>query len=192
MGRRAPDIAHPKFVFHQTSFLDGVLDWFEVRPIDDVFIALGTTIKAAGSRAAFRALDLDAVVAIARTALAQGASRLAVVSAMGADPRSSVFYSRIKGEMEAAVGKLGFETLMIARPSLLAGDRESLNQNQRPAEKMALIATRWLNPLLPANYRSVQAGQVANAMVDTLRAGGATRTVLLSGEIRKFPENSQI
>ena len=192
MGRRAPDIAHPKLVFHQTSFLDGVLDWFEVRPIDDVFIALGTTIKAAGSRAAFRALDFDAVVAIARTALAQGASRLAVVSAMGADPRSSVFYSRIKGEMEAAVGKLGFETLVIARPSLLAGDRESLNQAQRPAEKMALIATQWLNPLLPANYRSVQAGQVANAMVDTLRAGGATRTVLLSGEIRKFPENSQI
>lgn len=192
MGRRAPSLQHAKLVLHQTNFLDGVLDWFDASPIDDVFITLGTTLKAAGSRAAFRALDLDAVLAVARAGMAQGASRLAVVSTMGADPQSSFFYSRIKGEMETAVGKLGFQTLVIARPSMLAGDRESLKQHPRPGEKLALLAAKWLNPLLPSNYRSAQASQVAHALVDTLRAGSVTRTVLLSGDIRKFPESFEI
>lgn len=103
-------------------------------PVDDVFITLGTTIKVAGSQAAFRAVDFDAVVNTARAAREAGATRLGVVSALGANARSSVFYNRVKGEMQDAVAALGFESVVIVQPSLLVGDREKLGQPARPGE----------------------------------------------------------
>jgi uncharacterized protein YbjT (DUF2867 family) len=131
---------------------------------DDVFIALGTTIKVAGSERAFRQVDFDYVVNIARGALAVGAKRLAVVSAMGADPRSRVFYNCVKGEMEAAVAQLGYETVVIAQPSLLLGDRAALGQPARRAED---LATRFLGPvswIVPRGLRPISARSVAAAM----------------------------
>ncbi len=131
---------------------------------DDVFIALGTTIKVAGSEDAFRQVDFDYVVNVARGALAVGAKRLAVVSAMGADPRSRVFYNRVKGEMEAAVAQLGYETVVIAQPSLLLGDRGALGQPVRRAED---LATRFLGPvswIVPRSVRPISARSVAAAM----------------------------
>ncbi len=91
---------------------------------DEACCCLGTTIKQAGSQAAFRAVDFDAVLAFARAAKAAGARRFAVVSALGASARSASFYNRVKGEMEAAVSALGFDSVVFARPSLLAGERE--------------------------------------------------------------------
>jgi uncharacterized protein YbjT (DUF2867 family) len=188
VGRRAPAQQHPRLVVHLVdSFND-----FTAPPVDDVFIALGTTIKVAGSREAFRAVDLDAVLAVARAGRAAGATRLAVVSAMGADSQSAVYYNRVKGEMEDAVRQLGFQTVVIARPSLLSGDRASLKQAPRLGEQWALRAAKWLNPLIPANYRAVDAGQVANALVDTLQSAGAGQHLLLSGEIRQYPRISII
>lgn len=181
VGRRTPDLQHPKLAVHISRSLS---DW-RSPAVDDVFIALGTTIKAAGSQAAFKAIDGDAVVAIASAAKAAGATRLAVVSAMGASARSGVFYNQVKGEMEAAVSLLGFETLVIARPSLLAGDRDALKQPERVAEKLALGAFKWLKPLIPSNYRSVDASSVAQAMVSTLQTAGAGKHVLLSGDMQK-------
>jgi uncharacterized protein YbjT (DUF2867 family) len=90
---------------------------------EEAFCCLGTTIKQAGSQAAFRAVDLDAVLAFARAARAAGVTRFGVVSRPGRRPRAKRFYNRVKGEMEAAVGMLGFESVVFARPSLLAGDR---------------------------------------------------------------------
>ena len=126
---------------------------------DDVFIALGTTIKVAGSEDAFRQVDFDYVVNIARGALDVGAERLAVVSAMGADPRFRVFYNRVKGEMEAAVAQLG----VIAQPWLLLGDRAALGQPARRAED---LATRFLGPvswIVPRGVRPISASSVAAA-----------------------------
>ena len=180
VGRRAPDVQHPKLQVHISTSLT---NW-ACPAVDDVFIALGTTIKVAGSKAAFKAIDFDAVVAIARAAKAAGASRLAVVSAMGASPQSGVFYNQVKGEMEAAVNALGFETLVIARPSLLAGDRDALKQPERVAEKLSLVAFKLLRPLIPANYRSINASSVAEAMVRTLQAAGSGQHVLLSGNMQ--------
>ena len=114
--------------------------------VRDVYIALGTTIKVAGSQDAFRAVDFDLVVGVARAARSAGARRLAVVSALGADARSSVFYNRVKGEAEDALATLGYESLVIARPSLLLGDRAALGQPVRPVEA---FAARWLAPALP-------------------------------------------
>jgi uncharacterized protein YbjT (DUF2867 family) len=181
VGRRAPDVQHPKLVVH----ISPSLTHWASPAVDDVFIALGTTIKVAGSQAAFKAIDFDAVMTIASAAKAAGASRLAVVSAMGASPQSGVFYNQVKGEMEAAVSQLGFETLVIARPSLLAGDRDALKQPERVAEKLSLAAFNLFKPLIPANYRSIQASSVAQAMVGTLQTAGAGKHVLLSGEMQK-------
>lgn len=180
VGRRAPAQQGPGLVLHLVDSFNN----FAAPPVDDVFIALGTTIKVAGSREAFRAVDLDAVVALARAGRAAGATRLGVISAMGADSHSTVFYNRVKGEMEAAVANLGFATVVIARPSLLTGDRASLNQAKRPGEQWALRAAQWLSPLIPANLRPIDAGQVARALVSTLQTAGPGRHVLLSGDLR--------
>src|SRR5690606_8438631 len=115
--------AHPRLRLHVLDFTAAEL---RVPPADDVCIALGTTIKAAGSQAAFRRVDFDAVVNTARAARAAGATRLAVVSALGADARSRVFYNRVKGEMQQAVQALGYDAVVIAQPSLLVGDRTAL------------------------------------------------------------------
>jgi len=181
VGRRAPNLQHPKLVLHISPSLPAVA----CPAVDDVFIALGTTIKVAGSQAAFKAIDGDVVVAIARAAKAAGATHLAVVSAMGASTQSGVFYNLVKGEMEAAVSQLGFETLVIARPSLLAGDRGALKQPERVAEKLSLVAFKWLKPLLPANYRSINASSVAQTLVSTLQTAGTGKHVLLSGDMQK-------
>ncbi len=181
VGRRAPSVQHPKLVVHTSESLTR----WESPEVDDVFIALGTTIKVAGSKAAFKALDGDAVVAIATTAKAHGATRIAVVSAMGANAQSGVFYNQVKGEMEDAVSHLGFETLVIARPSLLSGDRGALRQPERMAEKLSLVAFKLLKPLIPANYQSISASSVAVAMVKTLQTAGTGQHVLLSGDMQK-------
>jgi len=97
----------------------------------EAFCCLGTTISQAGSQAAFRAVDFDAVLAFARAARAAGVQRFGLVSALGADSHASSFYSRVKGEAEVALADLGFESLVIARPSLLAGDRAALGQAPR-------------------------------------------------------------
>jgi uncharacterized protein YbjT (DUF2867 family) len=180
VGRRAPDITHPRLVVHVTASL---ADW-DCPAVDDVFIALGTTIKVAGSKAAFKAIDGDAVVALASSAKAAGASRLAVVSAMGADAQSGVFYNQVKGEMEDAITALGFQTLVIARPSLLAGNRDALGQPERVAEKLALGVFKLFRPLIPAHYRSIDASSVARAMVGTLQAATPSKQVLLSGDMQ--------
>ncbi|RYG10287.1 MAG: hypothetical protein EON92_12975 [Burkholderiales bacterium] len=103
---------------------------------------------------------------------------------MGADPRSSIFYNRVKGELEEALGSLGFSTLVIARPSFLAGDREALGQPLRSGEKLALNVSRWLAPLIPANLKSIPAKAVANALLQTVPVT-AGKTVLLSGQMRR-------
>ena len=133
--------------------------------VDDVFIALGTTIKIAGSEAAFRQVDFDFVVNVARAAKAAGAKRLAVVSALGADPTSRIFYNRVKGEMEIAVMQIGYELVVIAQPSMLLGDRAALGQPPRSSE---IWAARLLAPLgwiMPKGVRPIAARAVASALL---------------------------
>ena len=151
---------------------------------DDVYIALGTTIKVAGSEAAFRQVDFDAVVNTARAARAAGATRLAVVSALGADVKSKVFYNRVKGEMQAAVCALGYTSVVIAQPSLLLGDREALGQAQRSGE---LWATRLLSPFMawvPRGVRPIAASAVANALVTAMNEPSAGVRVLSSAQMQ--------
>ena len=137
-------------------------------PIDEAYLALGTTIAVAGSREAFRAVDFEANLAVAHAAIAAGARRIGLVGAMGADAGSRVFYSRTKGELEDALSGLPLDALVIARPSLLLGDRAELGQPHRRGEHLAAIADRWLRPLLPARLRGIAAEDVAAALATAL------------------------
>ena len=188
LGRRPLRQQHPKLTHHVVDFaaLSSAADATRLPALPaagEVFLALGTTIKVAGSRAAFRAVDYEANLAVARMALASGATKAGVVSAMGADAKSAVFYNRVKGELENALSSLGFATLVIARPSFLAGDRESLGQPLRGGEKWALAISRWLAPVIPDNLKSIPAASVAKALLKTVPVASG-RTVMLSGAMR--------
>jgi uncharacterized protein YbjT (DUF2867 family) len=150
----------------------------DVFKADWVFCALGTTIRKAGSQAAFRQVDFDYPLQVAQLAKAQGASRFMLVSALGADARSRVFYSRVKGELEEAVAAIGFESVTFARPSLLAGEREEVRFGERVG-----LAFGWL---MPERYRPVQARQVAQGMVDAARAGRPGVHALNNIELRRL------
>lgn len=150
----------------------------------EAYCCLGTTIRQAGSQAAFKAVDLDAVLAFARAARAAGVARFAVVSSLGANPRSPNFYSRVKGEMEAAVAGLGFAGVVIARPSLLAGDRASLGQPQRSGEKLALWLSGPIAALMPKRVRPIAADTVARGMMAALQQRRPGVRIVESAELQ--------
>jgi len=167
IGRRMPPIDDPALVRVEGGLLaDGA--WADALAVDDVFCCLGTTIAKAGSEAAFRAVDHDAVVRAATAARQRGAAQLLVVSSLGADPGSRVFYSRVKGEMEAAVAALGFPCCQVFRPSLLLGPRAE----SRLGERVAALLMRPLGPLL-GRYRPIHRDAVAAAMVRIAAAAPA-------------------
>ncbi len=129
--------------------------------------ALGTTIAKAGSQPAFRAVDLDAVVAFARLARRSGATRFGLVSSVGATVHTSTFYLRVKGEAEAAVSTLGFEAVCLARPGLLLGRREE----SRPAEALFRGVAPALNLLLRGplrRFRAIHGADVATGLLSAV------------------------
>jgi uncharacterized protein YbjT (DUF2867 family) len=182
LRRAAPDIKdNAKLKVHQVDFAR-LPEAFPT--VDDVFIALGTTIKVAGSEVAFRQVDFDFVVNTARAARAGGATRLAVVSALGADAKSRVFYNRVKGEMETAVEQLGYESVVIAQPSLLLGDRAALGQ---PARSGEVWAARLLGPLgwmVPKGVRPIPARAVASALLAAVLDAKPGVRILKSGAMQ--------
>ena len=180
LGRRAPDIKHPKL----TSLVVDFTALPSLPSLDEAYLALGTTIKVAGSQAAFRAVDFDVNLAVAHGAMAAGAGRIGVVSAMGADANSSVFYNRVKGELEDALAALPLDALVIARPSFLVGDRASLGQSERVGETVATRVGAWLRPFIPANYRPIQAADVAAALLKRMPVASG-REILLSGDMQR-------
>jgi uncharacterized protein YbjT (DUF2867 family) len=180
LTRRPLDVQHAKLEQHAVDFTHLP----KLPLVDDVFIALGTTIKVAGSQAAFRAVDFDAVVAVARAGIAAGATRLGAVSALGASVRSGVFYSRVKGEAELALEQCGYANLVLARPAMLAGDRESLGQPSRSGERVGLAVTKLLRPLIPSNYQSIDARDVAAALVGAVQQARPGVWRLESGEMQ--------
>lgn len=165
------------------------VDYTRLQPLPsatEAVCALGTTLAVAGSEAAFRAVDHDAVLAFAQAARAAGVRRFGVVSALGADPASRQFYSRVKGETEQALRALDFPVLIIARPSLLSGDRESLGQPGRPLERLGLWLTRPVARLLPARVRPIPATVVARALLRALPASPPGVRVIESAELHKL------
>ena len=158
LSRRSLATPHPKLQQGIVAF--DQLQNFVLPPVDDFYCCLGTTMRDAGSREAFREVDLVYPVTIARMALAAGATRCFVVSAMGADRTSRVFYNRIKGELEQELMRLELRTVYAFRPSLLAGQRTEF----RVGERVALAFALPLSFLLPPRIRPIAAADVARAM----------------------------
>jgi uncharacterized protein YbjT (DUF2867 family) len=145
--------------------------WWEV---DAVICTLGTTIREAGSQAAFRKVDLEYPLAVARHALAHGAATFVLVSASGANADSRIFYSRTKGELERDLRALGYRSLCLVRPGLLGGERE----RRRPLEHAGMQLLGAIGPLLPRRYRVVPAERVAATLLRmALDAGPGVRIV---------------
>jgi uncharacterized protein YbjT (DUF2867 family) len=178
LGRRPVPRSHAKLTQVTVDFT--ALDPASLPPVTDAFCTLGTTIGKAGSREAFRAVDHDAVLAFARAAKARGASHGYVVTALGADARSWVFYNRVKGEVEAALQTVGFEGLVIVRPSLLLGERAE----HRPGERLAIQLSSALKPLLaPLPWRPIEAAVVARALRTLARTPPTGVRIYPSGEL---------
>jgi uncharacterized protein YbjT (DUF2867 family) len=152
---------------------------------DVVFCALGTTIAKAGSEEAFRKVDLEAVVHLAWAASEAGARQLLVVSSLGADPKASTFYLRVKGEMERALRAFPFEGLQIFRPSLLLGDRKEVRIGERVAALLA-APLGWAMVGPAARYRPIEADAVAAAMVRVAKGAPLGANVYESEGIRRL------
>lgn len=156
--------------------------WLDQVAGDQTICALGTTIRKAGSREAFRRVDFEYPLTIARAALGGGCRHFLLVSAMGADANSRVFYNRVKGQLEAAILGLGFERVSIFRPSLLMGNRREF----RLGEVAGQVLGRWFRFAVPRRYRPIHARTVAAAMVRIAAADEAGNRLLTSDAIAEW------
>ena len=154
---------HPKLIQHEVNF-DVLSEHKHLLKADDVFCCLGTTIKKAGSQEAFRKVDFTYAHEAAKLAAANGAKQFLLVSSLGADAKSSVFYSCVIGEIEAAISALNFESISIFRPSLLLGERTEFRLAERLAEPFAKALSFFLIGSL-RKYRAIEARTVAAAMI---------------------------
>jgi uncharacterized protein YbjT (DUF2867 family) len=164
----------------------------EAHPLPDADVAiccLGTTLKVAGSREAFHRVDFDYIVNFARAAKKAGVKRFVLLSSAGASPSARVYYSRVKGETETAVKDVGFERLVIARPSLLLGDRGRLGQPTRPIESAAQGFLKPLVAIIPMAFRPIRAEVVARALVRL--ADEAGQGILIAESARLFQAGSE-
>jgi uncharacterized protein YbjT (DUF2867 family) len=163
----------------------GTADGADVPAVDDVYCALGTTIRAAGSREAFYRVDHDYPVTVARLAREAGATRFALVSSIGASPTARNYYLRMKGETERDVAAVGYECVELFRPSMLLGRRAE----RRPREAVGMAVMRAASPLLAGGaraYRPVDAGTVAAAMLAAIGRGEPGTHVRTHDDIQRL------
>jgi uncharacterized protein YbjT (DUF2867 family) len=154
-------------------------EWWSV---DAVVCALGTTIRQAGSEAAFRKVDYELPLAVAKLTRARNARAFVLTSSVGADAGSRTFYLRVKGEVENAIGRCGFPSFTIVRPSMLGGERAQ----SRPLERLGMKSMQALAPLIPARWRVVSGEAVATALLAcAIRAKPGT-TVVESEAIPRY------
>jgi uncharacterized protein YbjT (DUF2867 family) len=149
---------------------------------DDIFCCLGTTIKKAGSKEAFRKVDYQYPLDIARLGLANGASQFGIVTAMGANASSSIFYNQVKGEVERDLIALRYPTLLIFRPSLLLGNRSE----NRLGERIGSGVMRLFGPLIPAKYKAIESEKVANAMLTTMQQNHVGTHIFESNDLQQY------
>ena len=177
--RKEMSLTHPKLVQHVVDFdqLGNLKIGFTA---EDAFCTLGTTIAKAGSKDAFKLVDHDYVCAFAEHAFSIGATGCYVVSSMGANPTSALFYNKVKGTMEEDLKKYNFPRLGIFRPSLLLGPRIE----KRGGEKFASWVMTSLNFLIPAKYKAIHVDKVARKMIEVALGKGNGIFVLESDQLQ--------
>jgi uncharacterized protein YbjT (DUF2867 family) len=170
--------AHPKLLAPTVDFeaLPEDAPWWAA---DAAICALGTTIGKAGSQDAFRRVDHDYQLSVARLASRYGTPSFVLNSALGANPGSRIFYNRVKGELERDLAGLDFASLTFVRPGLIGGEREE----SRPAERAALVLLGILGPVLPRVWRINPAKRIAAAMIEAAIAGTPGTHVVSSAEL---------
>jgi uncharacterized protein YbjT (DUF2867 family) len=149
---------------------------------DDVFCCLGTTMKQAGSKAAFRKVDFDYPLQLAKVLKTNGAQQFLLVSALGANKKSGIFYNQVKGEIEEAITSVGFRTLHIFRPSLLLGPRK----DHRSGEEAAKVFYKIFGFLIPKKYQGLESIKVARAMQAFAKKEQSGRFVHESNTLQKY------
>ncbi|WP_340104297.1 NAD(P)H-binding protein [Rhodohalobacter sp. 8-1] len=168
--RRSTGIKHDRLEEQVIDF-DDIESWKNQLTGDELYSAMGTTIKKAGSKEAQFKIDVTYPLEAAKAAAANGVKKYSLVSSAGADKESRLFYPRIKGELDDAVSGLSFDRITIMRPSILDGEREE----SRPGERFGLAAMRIAGKIPGLKkYRPILAEQVARAMINSLQddAGG--------------------
>ncbi len=148
----------------------------------DIFCCLGTTMRVAGSKEAFKKVDYTYPLEIAKLAKAAGAEQYLLVSALGANEKSSIFYNKVKGEVERAIEALGYQSFKIFRPSLLLGNRSE----QRNGEDAAKIFYKIFGFIIPAKYKAIEARSVALAMLAAAKLRKPGMIVYESDTMRKM------
>lgn len=181
ISRKPLDIRHSKL---KNVIADlATLDEHKAQLVaDEVYCCLGTTMKVAGSKEAFRAVDFDYPLALAKLTYANGAKSFALVSSLGANADSFIFYNRVKGEIEKAIDDIGFDRFHIFQPSLLLGDRTE----KRAGEDSAKTAYQLLGFLLPKKYKAIEAVKVARAMIHFSHEKVPGRFIHQSNVIQSF------
>src|SRR5882762_683718 len=150
--------------------------------VDDVFCCLGTTIKKAKSKEAFRAVDLEAPLLLAKISKELGAQKFILVSSLGANKNSSIFYNQVKGEVEEAIKQIGFGSFHILRPSLLLGPR----QEERTGEDAAKFFYKVFGFLVPKKYQAIESIKVARAMLAFAQLEQPRNFIHESDELQNF------
>ncbi|MGE5394199.1 MAG: NAD(P)H-binding protein [Candidatus Saccharibacteria bacterium] len=158
--RRPSGMTHPKLEEIIIDF-DQPDSWRMLVQGNALFSTLGTTLKTAGSQENQYRVDFTYQYEFAKAAAQNGVGAYLLVSSMGANPRASVFYSRMKGELEEAVARLSFQKVLVFRPSILEGDRKE----NRPAEKMGLVVTHFITRFMMKKYRPMPVDLLAEKMI---------------------------
>jgi uncharacterized protein YbjT (DUF2867 family) len=159
ISRKPLEITHPKLENIVLDF-DRLTEHHDKLKADDVFCCLGTTIKKVKTKEKFRKVDFDYPVELAKLTKANGAEQYLLVSALGADKNSKIFYNQVKGEVEEAIGQIGFKSYHIFRPSLLMGDRNE----SRSGEEAGKVFFKYFGFLVPVKYKGIDSIKVARAM----------------------------
>lgn len=175
VARRPTGRKHPK-LDERIFDLDEMEEHASAFAVDAIICALGTTIRTAGSQERFRHVDHDLPLVAARLGLANGATHYLLVSSIGANAKSRIFYARVKGEVEAALLALPYPRVTIVRPSTLLGNRREF----RPGEK---IATK-LGFLMPASIKPIEASVVARALVELMKRDDAGARIVESRALK--------
>jgi Predicted nucleoside-diphosphate-sugar epimerases len=185
--RRPLSITHDKLVQHVVDFSE-LETLGEFLAADDVYFCLGTTIKKAGTQEAFRKVDFDYPIKIAALTQHCGVAQFLLVSSLGADPHSRIFYNRVKGEVEEAIRKISFTTINIFRPSLLLGERTEHRTGEKAgAFIMSGLKYALVGPL--RKYRAIQAHDVAKAMVQVAQKNLKGVNIFDSKQIQEIADS---
>jgi len=180
LSRKPLPVRHPKLenIIVQANELEKL----SLITADEVFCCLGTTIKQARTKEAFRKIDFDYPLELAKRLKTNGASKFLLVSALGANKNSSIFYNQVKGEVEEAIGDVAFAYYHIFRPSLLLGERKEV----RSGEDAAKIFYKIFGFLIPNKFKGIASIKVARAMLHFAKDNAAGKFIHESGELQNY------